>query len=254
MVLLADVMHWHFDVYFNRNKLIYIFLTVQIVLDRHSLVDIDVSWESQFEYHICHSNWEEASRLIDVIPSYSSTYGNLRISLDGLPSGSAACKSEFNDYGNYIYSIEDLDAVYMDVPDIRVLRFPSINTCSMWLKSLVESELAKKLIFLKEFWEGTEEVVCLLARSGFVTNSSDTSSVDQSTKVSTDLYLMNIDDNISTASFHGLHKLFLHHCVQLNLPYLLDLYLDHHKLAIDLNILSALLEAAVSSHFIIFPR
>ncbi|XP_024990189.1 uncharacterized protein LOC112524555 isoform X3 [Cynara cardunculus var. scolymus] len=220
----------------------------RIVLDRFSLVDFDMSWESQFEYHICHCNWEEASRLIDIIPSYSSSHGNLRISLDGLPSASTGYKSEFSDYGNYIYSIEDLDAVCMDVPDIRILRFPSINACSMWLQLLVETRLAKKFIFLKEFWEGTEEVVCLLARSGIITSSSDLSSLEQSTKDSTDLCLTSIDRDISTGSFLGLHKLFLHHCIQHNLPYLLDLYLDHHKLAMDRD-LSALLEAAGDCHW-----
>ncbi|KAF5794542.1 putative spatacsin [Helianthus annuus] len=217
----------------------------RIVLDRLSVMDLNVSWESQFEYHISHSKWEEASRLIDIIPSYSSSHGNLRISLDGIPSTSAGIKSEFGDYGNYIYSIQDLDAVYTDVPDIKILRFPSINTSSIWLKSLVESQLAKKFIFLKEFWEGTEELVCLLARSGFVTNSSDISlPTEKSTNESTELYLINVDDVISDASFQGLHKLFLHHCIQLNLPYLLDLYLDHHKLAIGLDLVSTLLEAA----------
>lgn len=217
----------------------------RIVLDRLSIVDFDVSWESEFEYHISHSSWEEASRLVDIIPSYSSSHGNLRISLDGLPSASAGSKNELGDFGNYIYSIQDLDAVCIDVPDIRILRFPSISTSSIWLKSLVESQLAKKLIFLKEFWEGTEEIVSLLARSGFVTNSSDISFPDQSTKESTKLYLRNNDDDISNASFQGLHKLFLHHCIQLNLPYLLDLYLDYHKLATDHEVISVLLEAAV---------
>ncbi|CAH1417368.1 unnamed protein product [Lactuca virosa] len=217
----------------------------RIVLDRLSLVDFDVSWESQFEYHISHSNWEEASRLIDIIPSYSSQHGNLRISLDGLPSASTEAKNDFNDYGNYIYSIQDLDAVCMDVQDIKILRFPSINTSSMWLKSLVESHLAKKFIFLKEFWDGTEEIVCLLAKSNFVTNSSDAASVDQSTGGdSTDLYFPNIDKDMSGGCFQGLHKLFLHHCIQHNLPHLLDLYLDHHKLGTDRELLSALLEAA----------
>lgn len=228
------------------------FVIVQIVLDRLSLVDFDVSWESQFEYHISHSNWEEASRLIDIIPSYSSQHGNLRISLDGLPSASTEAKTDFNDYGNYIYSIQDLDAVCMDVQDIKILRFPSINTSSMWLKSLVESHLAKKFIFLKEFWDGTEEIVCLLAKSNFVTNSSDAASVDQSTGGdSTDLYFPNIDKDMSGGCFQGLHKLFLHHCIQHNLPHLLDLYLDHHKLGTDRELLSALLEATVSSNFFI---
>ncbi|XP_076902084.1 uncharacterized protein LOC143556706 isoform X1 [Bidens hawaiensis] len=216
----------------------------RIVLDRLSLMDLNVSWESQFEYHISHSNWEEASKLIDIIPSFSSSHGNLRVSLDGLPSTSVGTKSEFGDYGNYMYSIQDLDAVYMDVPDIKILRFPSINTSSAWLKSLVESQLAKKFIFLKEFWEGTEELVCLLARSGFVTNYSDVSLPEESTNESTDLYLVNVDNDISNASFLGLHKLFLQQCIQLNLPFLLDLYLDHHKLAIGREHLSPLLEAA----------
>ncbi|KAL4575265.1 hypothetical protein LXL04_022107 [Taraxacum kok-saghyz] len=217
----------------------------RIVLDRISVVDFDVSWESQFEYHISHSNSEEASRLIDLIPSFSSQHGNLQISLDGLPSATTESKTDLTDYGNYIYSIQDLDAVCMDVTDVKILRFPSINTSSMWLKSLVESQLARKFIFLKEFWDGTEEIVRVLARSNFVTNCDDVSSVDQSTEGSRDLYFANGGGDMSGGGcLQGFHKLFLHHCVQHNLPHLLDLYLDHHKLGTDRELLSSLLEAA----------
>lgn len=222
-------------------------LVVQIVLDQPSLMGVHVLWESQLEYHACHNDWEEVIKLLDVIPTSVLTDGSIQISLDGLqPASTVICNSEFSNCGNYICSIEELHAVCLDIPNIRIFRLPADLMCSIWLRTLMEEELAKKFIFLKEYWEGTAEIITLLARSGFITNSSNLPHEDNSENRFTNMKLSNIIGRSTVDTVHGLHKLFIHHCAQHNLPNLLDLYLDHHKLVLDSDSLYSLQEATVS--------
>ncbi|XP_059642353.1 uncharacterized protein LOC132284280 isoform X2 [Cornus florida] len=222
----------------------------RIVLDQPFLMGVHVLWESQLEYQLCHNDWVEVSKLLDMTPSSSLSGGNLQICLDGLLSAtSVGCKGEVPDYGNYIGSLEELDNVCMDVPDVRIFRFSSNNMCSIWLRRLVEQQLAKKCIFLKEYWECTAEIVPLLARSGFITSKNETSSMDESIDSSSDPNFSNIGGVFHPVAFQALHKLVVRHCVQCNLPNLLDLYLDHHKLALDNESLSMLQDAAGDSEW-----
>ncbi|KAA8530957.1 hypothetical protein F0562_005676 [Nyssa sinensis] len=222
----------------------------RIVLDQPFLMGVHVLWESQLEYHICHNDWKESSKLLDVIPSSSLSVGSLQICLDGLQSPSAAgCNREFPEYGNYICSLEELEAVCMDVPEIRIFRFSANNMCSMWLKKLMEQQLAKKFIFLREYWEGTAEIVPLLAQSGFIATIHRISFPDESIESSSDLKFSNIVGPSHPDTVQALHKLVVHHCVQYNLPNLLDLYLDHHKLGLDDDSLSGLQDAAGDSQW-----
>lgn len=226
-------------------------LIVQIVLDQPFLMGVHVLWESQLEYYICHNDWEEVLKLLDVVPAIVLADGILQVTLDGLPPvSSIGCNSECFETGNYLCSVEeDLDVVCMDVPDIKILKLPAQVMCSMcmWLRMLLEQELAKKFIFLKEYWEDTAEIVSVLARSGFViTNKSKISDDYDSVESMSDLNLSKIDGSSSTDSVQALHKLFLHHCARNSLPNLLDLYLDHQKLVLDSNSLYAYREAAVS--------
>lgn len=218
---------------------------MQIVLDQPFLMGVHVLWESQLEYHIYHNDWEEVSKLLDVIPASVLSDGSLHIALNGSqPASTIASNSEFPDYGNYICSIEELDAVYVDVPDIKMFRLSANVMCSVWLRRLMEQELARKFIFLKEYWEDTAEIVTLLARSGFITSRNIISSDDDSIDT-----LSDIVGRSSVGTIQASHKLLTHHCVQQNLPNLLDLYLDYHKLVLDSNSLQSLQEAAVSFHF-----
>lgn len=206
---------------------------------------VHVLWESQLEYHICHNDWEEVSKLLEFIPASVLSEGSLQIALDVLQPATVGCNSELPDFGNYICSIEDLDAVCLDVPKIKVFRFSANGICSTWLRMLMEQELAKKLVFLKEYWEGTGEIVSLLARSGFIMNRNKMSPEDDSIESFSDLNLSNIGRS-TVDTLHPLHKLLVHHCAEHNLPNLLDLYLDHHKLVQDNDLLCSLQEAAVS--------
>lgn len=221
---------------------------IQIMLDQPFFTEGDVLWESQLEYYICHNDWEEVSKLLDMIPSSSLSDGILQISLDG--SASSICSREFPDYRNYMSTVEDLDAVCMDVPDVRIFMFSANNMCSLWLRTLVEQQLAGKFVFMKEFWEGTAEIVPLLARSGFISCMRSISSLTESAEMSSDTNFSNSSGASQLGTIRALNKLIIHHSVQYNLPNLLDLYLDHHKLALHKDSLSGLLESAVSSPFI----
>lgn len=208
---------------------------------------VHVLWESQLEYYLCHNDWEEVSKLLDLIPSSVLLDGSLQITLNGSEHTPAVgCSSKFPEYGNYICSIEELDAVCMDVPGVKIFRFPASVMCSMWLRMLMEQKLAKKFIFLKEYWEGTADIVALLARSGFITGRSNKVLLEDYSDES--LCDLNASDG---GKFHvdtvqALNKLLVHHCARYNLPNLLDLYLDYHKLALDNDSLCSLKAAAVS--------
>eukprot|EP00257_Ricinus_communis_P021930 XP_015581513.1 uncharacterized protein LOC8264038 isoform X1 [Ricinus communis] len=217
----------------------------RIVLDQPFLMGVHVLWESQLEYYLCHDDWQEVFKLMDFVPASAVSRGSLQVSLDSTKHVPAVgSSSQFPAYGSYICSIEEVDAVCMDVPGIKIFRFSADAMCSMWLRMLMEQELAKKFIFLKDYWEGTAEIVALLARSGFITRRpSRVHLEDYSVESSSDL---NVSDGAQYQfdTTQALHKLFLHHCVQYRLPNLLELYLDHHNPVLDNDSLYLLQEAA----------
>ncbi|PRQ49064.1 putative spatacsin [Rosa chinensis] len=210
----------------------------RIVLDQSSFMGVHVLWESQLEYHACHNDWEEVSRLLDLIPEHVLVVGSLQINLDGLqPASTFECNRGY-EYGDYLCSVEELDAVCMDVPEIKVFRFSCNVMCSIWLKRLMEEKLARKLIFSKEYWEGTADILPLLARSGFITSKYEIPSEDDNIE---DISVLKFPDG---GTIQALHKLLIHHCAQYNLPFLLDLYLDQHELVADSDSVCSLQEAA----------
>ncbi|XP_062007180.1 uncharacterized protein LOC133724450 isoform X1 [Rosa rugosa] len=210
----------------------------RIVLDQSSFMGVHVLWESQLEYHACHNDWEEVSRLLDLIPEHVLVVGSLQINLDGLqPASTFECNRGY-EYGDYLCSVEELDAVCMDVPEIKVFRFSCNVMCSIWLKRLMEEKLARKLIFSKEYWEGTADILPLLARSGFITSKYEIPSEDDNIE---DISVLKFPDG---GTIHALHKLLIHHSAQYNLPFLLDLYLDQHELVADSDSVRSLQEAA----------
>ncbi|XVF15027.1 hypothetical protein REPUB_Repub09cG0114100 [Reevesia pubescens] len=221
----------------------------RIVLDQPFVMGVHVAWESQLEYHIYHNDWEEVFKLLDLIPTSVLSNGSLQIALDGFQPASTVECSGYPDFGNYICSVEELDAVCMDVPDIKIFRLSSSVMCSTWLRMLMEQELVKKLIFLKEYWEGTAEIVSLLARSGFITNRYKISFEDNSIERSSDLHFSSGGENFCADTVQALDKLLIRYCAQYNLPNLLDLYLDHHKLVLNDDSLFSLLEAAGDCHW-----
>lgn len=209
-----------------------------MILDQPFHSSNSILWESQLEYHVCRNNWKEVFRLLNLIPPYVLSVGSLQLNLDVLQptssyGGNINVKS--SNYGSFLCSFEELDSVCMEVPDVQMFRF-SPDICSGWMRMLMEENLAKKFIFLKEYWEGTLEMIALLARSGFISGIHKLSIEDDLTETS----------SVRDGSIQALHKIFVHHCAQYNLPNLLDLYLDQHNLVLDNDSLYTLQESTVS--------
>ncbi|KAK1299138.1 hypothetical protein QJS10_CPB14g01237 [Acorus calamus] len=126
----------------------------RIVLDQPLLMGVHIPWESQFEYHVYHNNWEEVSKLLDVIPASLLSNRNLQVNLDVPCSASNdECNKGFPDHAKHIWPTDEIDAVCLNIPNVKILRLSALNVCSAWLRMLVEQELAKKFIFIKEYWE-----------------------------------------------------------------------------------------------------
>uniref|UniRef100_A0A1D1XPJ7 Protein DDB_G0268328 n=3 Tax=Anthurium amnicola TaxID=1678845 RepID=A0A1D1XPJ7_9ARAE len=216
----------------------------RIVLDQPLTLGIHVPWESQFEYHMVHNDWDEIQKLLDMIPSSILSDGTLRINLDNMYSDAYSAGRENACYPTYVCPDEDLEPVCMDVPNVKIFKFSASNMCSSWLKMLLEQELAKKFIFLKEQWQSTAEIMPLLARAGLIFGMPKGSTKARLPKDSSGLQLLNINEKFSKVTAEALHRLVIYHCAQNNLPNLLELYLDHHKLVLDNDSLCSLKEAA----------
>ncbi|GAB2283200.1 hypothetical protein Dimus_017727 [Dionaea muscipula] len=217
----------------------------RILLDQPASLGVNLLWESQLYYHICHSDWEEVYKLLDIIPNALLSSGSLQVSLDDMQCSSFIGSTvEFPDYDSYTVSPKELDSVCIDIPQIRILRSAAHFMCSTWLRKLMERQLAKKFIFLTEYFDESAQIIDLLAKSGFIAGEYGMAFQDES------IYSASVQDfiNISEASDRdtvlAFHRLVIHYCAQYNLPYLLDLYLDHHKLALDNDSLKLYLDAA----------
>lgn len=216
----------------------------RIVLDQPFHMGVHVPWESQLEYHVSHNDLEEVYKLLDVIPTALLSEGCLKINLDSsVSAANVGTDVKFPDYSMYICAAEELEPVFIDVPHVKIFRFPTITACSSWLKMLVEQELAKRYIFLKEYWQSTADIISLLARADLLINLSKFSKKSNSSKSSLGLDVL-IGDQSHKDTREALHKLVVHHCIRYNLPHLLDLYLDHHNLALDYGSLCLLQQAA----------
>ncbi|KAK8969243.1 hypothetical protein KSP40_PGU005204 [Platanthera guangdongensis] len=215
----------------------------RVVLDQPVNNEIAVSWESQLEFHLSHNNLEEVLKLFNTIPLSLLSEETLKINL-GHSISNDGNDAKVLGYSLYICSSEELEPVCLIFPNIKVFRFSGVYMCSAWIKILMEQELARKYIFIKDYWESTAELIPLLARAGLIFDASRISFSSQLSDSTLDL-----DDGKANEQPHNytpevLHKLILHYCTQYNLPYFLDLYLDHHDLVLDADTLCSLREVA----------
>lgn len=222
-----------------------LFTILQILLDQPFAVGVHVLYESQFEYYSCHNDWEEVSKLLDMIPSTVLSEGSLQLN-----SESVYLKRKLetsNDFSDLDYFSPDgkLYAACMHVSNVKIFTISISNMCSRWLRSLIEEKLATRFIFTKDYWEETENVISLLSRSGFLTSEAECSDHPASTSSRTVLgFREKMEYHQDT--LQTLHGVMVNHCSRYDLPSLLDLYLDHHQVNLDSNSLALLVEAAVS--------
>lgn len=204
-------------------------------------------WDSQLEYHISHNEWEEVARLLDLMPSSAVCDGRLQITSHDLqPSTTDGYSKQVSYHVDDLFSPDEMDDSCINVPGVKIFRFSADMMCSMWVKMLIEPELAKRFIFLREYWEDTWNIVPLLARSSFITRKYHTPLESGSYEIQSKANAFNARETCLTDSIQNLHKVIARHCAQYNLPDFLDLYLDHHMLGFDSESIDPLLEAVVS--------
>ncbi|EPS63423.1 hypothetical protein M569_11361, partial [Genlisea aurea] len=217
-----------------------------VLIDQPLLMGVHLQWESQLEYHMCHNDWLEVSKLLDVIPSYALSHGILSISLDNIDPDSSLKYVEANSDSSYLEEM----GISIKVSDIRVFRFFVNRMPSFWLRMLMEQNLAKKFIFLASYWQGTAEITSLLAQSGFLCEAPNKLSKDVVSSIASGSLQVINDIRPGRDSIQALHKIVVSYCSQNNLLHFLDIYLDIHQLALDQDSLSFLLNAAGNNEWV----
>ncbi|XP_044339092.1 uncharacterized protein [Triticum aestivum] len=217
----------------------------RIILDQpcHISAQSDLPWESQFEYFVAHDDVGEVCKLLDMIPDSVLLEGILSINVDNSRAGySIVSDVSVPDYKMYICDSEELEPVCMEVPHVKIFRSLSNHESTSWMRMLMQEQLAKKHIFMKEYWQSTTEIIPLLARAGILTN---TAKIGPKKEASMPLIASEMpDDERHQACERALHKLVIRFCVQYDSPYLLDLYLDNCNLILGEDSIPLLKEAA----------
>ncbi|KAL2630311.1 hypothetical protein R1flu_014997 [Riccia fluitans] len=209
----------------------------RILLEQPPITGHLMSWEARLEFNIAHHNWEAVASLLDTVPSYVLREGELHIQLDfddtdsdtnlpfpGIPT--------YTGHAGQDWAELDVEAVEAVVPKVHVLIHDIIPICSTWMWHMIEERLVKNHIFLRSYWKGTLEIMSLFARAGLLyhryggrvaSSRSKDGTVSGPTKGS----------RLHKDSVRAIHELVVQHCVRHNLPNMLELYLDHHSLALD---------------------
>ncbi|RLN30060.1 uncharacterized protein C2845_PM05G27470 [Panicum miliaceum] len=199
----------------------------RILLDQPNHIYAHIPWESQFEYFIGHNDVGKVCELLDMIPNSVLLEGIIRVNVDSLQAADNTVSDlTVPDYNMYICDSEGLEPVCMEIPHVKIFRSLYNHESTSYIRILMQQELAKKHIFVKEYWQSTTEIIPLLARAGMLLN------VGPKKECSTAFCASEIPDDANHRGREGaLHKLVIRFCVQHNLPYLLELYLDNCNLA-----------------------
>uniref|UniRef100_A0A0E0JEY2 Spatacsin C-terminal domain-containing protein n=1 Tax=Oryza punctata TaxID=4537 RepID=A0A0E0JEY2_ORYPU len=205
----------------------------RIILDQpcHAHAYAHFSWESQFEYFVAHNDMLEVCKLLDIIPDSALLEGILRVNVENSQATyNTLSDVATHDYKMYLFDSEEIGSVCMEIPHVKVFRSLCNHESTSWMRMIVLQELAKKHIFMKEYWQSTTEIIPILARAGMLVNTSELCS-----DVLHDAYHQDCEG--------ALHKLVLRFCVQYNTPNLLDLYLDYCNMALEKDSIPSLKEA-----------
>lgn len=180
-----------------------------------------------------------------MIPDSVLLEGILRVNVDNSQAAySTVSDVTVLDYKMYICDSEELEPVCMEIPHVKVFRSLSNHESTSWIRMLMQQELAKKHIFMKEHWQSIAEIIHVLARAGILINTAE---LGPKKDCSTTFCASEMPDDARHRACEGaLHKLVIRFCVQYDSPYLLDLYLDNCNLALEKESIPLLKEAAVS--------
>ncbi|WVZ99776.1 hypothetical protein U9M48_045026 [Paspalum notatum var. saurae] len=199
----------------------------RILLDQPYHIRAQIPWESQFDYFLGHNDVGEVCKLLDMIPNSVLLEGIIRVNVDSLQAAENTVSDlTFSDYSTYICDSEELEPVCMEIPHVKVFRPLYNHESTLYVRMLMQQELAKKHIFMKEYWQSTTEIIPLLAHAGILIKVSPKKECSMAFCASE-----RPDDAHLWGHQGALHKLIIRFCVQYNLPHLLELYLDNCNLS-----------------------
>ncbi|KAG0546959.1 hypothetical protein BDA96_01G038500 [Sorghum bicolor] len=212
----------------------------RILLDQPYHIHGHIPWESQFEYFVAHNDAGNVCKLLDMIPNSILSEGIIRVNVDSLQAAANTLSDlTLPDYSMYICDSEELEPVCMEIPHVKVFRSLCNQESTLYIRMVMQQELAKKHIFMKEYWQSTTEIIPLLARAGILIK------VGSKDECSTTSFASEMPVDAHQQGREGaLQKLIIRFCVQYNLPYLLDLYLDICNLAPEKDCIRLLKETA----------
>lgn len=200
-----------------------------VYVDQETLLIDSVSWEASLQAAITRHDWTEASSLLESIPDSVLREGELQVRLDCPDSPNSffsvsddEAKVEETRFQGGLDGL-DVDAVEVVIPKVKFLVVSLGNVCTGWMYQMTEEKLVKSGIFLRSYWNGTRQLISLLARAGLLSScKSEYHGAGVEKKV-----------KLHKETEQAIHELVLRHCVRFSLPNLMTVYLDHHSLALD---------------------
>ncbi|XP_024371913.1 uncharacterized protein [Physcomitrium patens] len=219
----------------------------RVVLDQSLDTGEHKSWGAQLEYHVVHNDWPQVSALLDDIPYSVLDDDELRIHLDA---------DEDVEYLHDEVKHPDLDSadeqspraphfeeIMRCVPKVHILSINMRSMCSAWLWHMMEVKLIRSHIFLRTHWQGTLELVSLLASAELVYQRSSGKPSSTSCKQSSPVLGVPRKETFHKDTLRALHELVVRHCVKYSLINLLERYLNYHSLALDKGSVAAMQSA-----------
>lgn len=211
---------------------------VQVILDQSSITGKHTSWGAQLEYHVAHHNWDKVSQLLDNVPHSVLYDGELQVHLDAVEDAEYL----HGDGGHPDLDSADEHSPRAQHPNVVTCRIPKVHIlgvnmrpmCSAWLWHMMEVKLVKSHIFLRTHWQGTTELISLIASAGLLFQrspgkTSTTTSKQQQSAVGGGVP----KETFQRDTLRALHELVVRHCVKYSLVNLLEKYLNHHSLAVE---------------------
>lgn len=211
---------------------------MQVILDQPLVAGEHTSWGAQLEYFVAHHNWPKVSELLDNIPDNVFFDGELQIHLeheDGVDYFPE--EREHPDVGEDSADersprVQKTKEVIACIPKVHILGINMRPMCSAWLWHMMEVKLVKSHIFLRTDWQGTSELVSLLATAGLLFYRVPARGFSNPRKQQLDAGVA-LKDSVNRETVKAIHEVVVRHCVRYSLVHLLERYLNHHSLALD---------------------
>lgn len=202
-----------------------------MILDQSLVTGEHQSWGARLEYHVVHHDWPRVAALLEDIPHSVLDDDELRVHLDTHEDFDYEVKHPDLDSADEQSPRSQLSSqgVMCIIPKVHILGINMRPMCSAWLWHMMEVKLVKSHIFLRSHWQGTSELVSLLAAAGLLYHRTPGKTTHSTSRQSA----APKKEPYHKDTVRALHELVVRHCVRCSLPNLLERYLNFHSLALE---------------------